>query len=163
MISFLVGSVPLLGAETDNIGERRIDRHELPDKCRVIATDRDSDGDITDAGRLSQRQSKRSNSTDRQSVYDSQRQRSRYSIMEPLSDIRSHRKCSTSEEPSSVHRANASQRSGHIWRRLQWAELDHSPSQSRSQSSSKESDSSEMESTRRKKLVNVFPIQKFPR
>jgi len=78
---------PLLKAETDSIGERRIDRHELPDTCRVVI-DKDSDSDITDTGRLSQRQSNRNDSTDRLSARNSQNRKSWYSIMEPLSDIK---------------------------------------------------------------------------
>ena len=78
------------------------------------------------------------------------------SIMEPMSNIWSYRKRSTSKEPNSVCQTSASRRSIRVRRQLQSAESDYSPSHSRSQSSSKESDSSEMEPTPQKKLVKCL-------
>jgi len=80
---------------------------------------RETDVDIPDAGRLSQRQSKRSDSTDRQSARDPLSRMSQYSFMELLPDKGSHRKHSPSAERSPVHRANVSQHSSRMRRRLQ--------------------------------------------
>jgi len=66
-----------LGAETRSRGKQTSGRRKRRNRCQFLSTDRDSNVESPDVGRLPPQQSKRSDSTDRLNAYSPQSSKSR--------------------------------------------------------------------------------------